>query len=143
VTSLNVTWAKYGCYKCNNYKLLILEVNVLRGASEKSDFQNYINKNTVQYPAVWHGDGGTLFGTATGNGTSGNPEYLIKPDKTFKKDPSVTDINTAGGNVQHVCGTGDQQAPSVSVTAPASGAQLKVGAQQTITWTATDNVGVV
>lgn len=64
----------------------------------------------VEYIAVWHQDGGkspanSNFNSALRNGGSGNPKYLIKPDKSFKKSPSASEINAAGGNVQHVCNT--------------------------------------
>ena len=80
------------------------------GNDTKSAFQNYVTENDMQYVAVWHQEGGKSpagnnFNEALGNGGSGNPQYLIKTDKTFKKSPSASDINTAGGNVQHVCST--------------------------------------
>ena len=45
--------------------------------------------------------------------------------------------------MDYLIGTGDQQAPVVSVTAPGSGEELQQGASYAIEWTATDNVGVV
>ena len=45
--------------------------------------------------------------------------------------------------MDYLIGTGDQQAPVVSVTAPGSGEELQQGATYAIEWTATDNVGVV
>lgn len=45
--------------------------------------------------------------------------------------------------MEYLLGTGDQQAPVVSVSAPGSGEELQQGAAYAIEWTATDNVGVV
>jgi hypothetical protein len=89
VPGLNETWTKYGCDLCDEYELLVLEVNVNRGPSSKSDLQNYMDKNNVEYPAIWHEEGGTDLATATGNGTSGNPKYVIYPDKTYKKTGTI------------------------------------------------------
>ncbi len=67
----------------------MLEVNVNRGSSSKSDLQDYIDENSVEFPAIWHEEGGTDLATATGNGTSGNPKYMIYPDKTFSKTGTI------------------------------------------------------
>ena len=45
--------------------------------------------------------------------------------------------------MDYLLGTGDQQAPVVSVTSPSAGEELQQGATHSIEWTATDNVGVV
>jgi hypothetical protein len=102
VPGLNAYWAKYGCTKCNSYKLFVIEAGCY-GNDTKTAFQGYLTKNSVQYFGTWHQEGGKLFDQALGNGGAGNPEYLIKPDKTFKESPSASDINSAGGNVQHEC----------------------------------------
>lgn len=81
------------------------------GNDTKAVFTNFINNTCkTEYPAVWHQEGGKSpagnnFNEALSNGGAGNPQYLIKPDKTFKKSPTAAEINAAGGNVQHVCGT--------------------------------------
>lgn len=136
---LNSNWSKYGCEKCNTYKLLILSVNF---SNSKSSFQGWIDQNNATHPCVAKEDGGTEFKNALNNGNVGGPKYLIKPDKTFKKNPSSSEIDNAGGNEQHVCGN-DQQAPTVSVNSPGNSDVLMAGIEQEITWTATDNFGVV
>ena len=45
--------------------------------------------------------------------------------------------------MDYLLGTGDQQAPVVSVTLPSGGEDLQPGTTFSIEWTATDNVGVV
>ncbi len=73
------------------------------GNDSKSKFENAMDSWGVEYLAVWHQEGGKALDAALGNGGSGNPKYLIKPDKSFKKSPTASDINTAGGNEQHEC----------------------------------------
>ncbi len=63
------------------------------------------NTCKAEYPAVWHQEGGKKFDSALKNGGSGNPKYLIRPDKTFKKSPTASEINNAAGNEQHDCQT--------------------------------------
>ena len=80
------------------------------GNDTKSAFENAMEDWGVEYIAVWHQEGGKSpagnnFNEALNNGGSGNPKYLIRPDKTFKKSPSASEINTAGGNEQHECPT--------------------------------------
>lgn len=76
------------------------------GNDTKSTFTNFIlNKCKTEYPAVWHKEGGKKFDSAVKNNGSGNPHYLILPNKTFKKYPSSTVIKNAGGNKPHVCQT--------------------------------------
>ncbi len=50
----------------------------------------------IEYLGVAYQDGGNTLATVTGNGGSGNPKYLIYPDKTFLKWPSSTDLVDAG-----------------------------------------------
>ena len=111
------------------------------GNDTKSVFENAMEDWGVEYIAVWHQEGGIDFDAALGNGGAGNPKYLIRPDKTFKKSPTTSEINTAGDNEQHVCG--DQQAPTVNVTSPGSSDVLVVGTIHEITYSAEDNVGVI
>lgn len=75
------------------------------GNDTKSVFENAMEDWGVEYIAVWHQEGGKDFDAALNNGGAGNPQYLIRPDKTFKKSPTASEINTAGGNEQHVCPT--------------------------------------
>ena len=126
---------------CDAYKLLVIDAGCY-GNDTKATFENFIiNTCKTEFPAVWHQEGGKAFDAALNNGGAGNPQYLIRPDKTFKKSPTASEINTAGGNVQHVCN--DQQAPTVSVTSPGNSDVLMVGTEHEITYTAEDNVGVV
>lgn len=99
---LNQYWAKYGCEKCDTYKLLVLSVNF---SNSKSDFRSWISQYNCTHPGVAKEEGGKEFNTILSNNNYGGPKYLIKPDKTFVKRPSSSQINSAGGNVQHVCGT--------------------------------------
>jgi len=101
----------------------VLEVNV--GSSDtKSAFQNYVNNNNVQYPAVWYGDGGWDLGTATGNGGTGNPKYVIYPDKTYAK------TGTIPSSIQpHVCGT-----VYMNLSSPNGGESFEQGRTYPITW---------
>jgi hypothetical protein len=102
VPGLNATWAKYGCEKCDSYKLLVLSVNF---SDSKSSFLNWIDQQNCTHPCVAKEEGGSQFNTNLNNQNYGGPKYLIKPDKTFKKSPTAAEIDNAGGNVQHVCPT--------------------------------------
>ena len=97
---MNARWVKYGCTKCDNYSVLTLTVNF---SDSKSSFQSsYITKYGVKNPAVAKEEGGSLINAALSNGGTAGPKYLIKPDKTFKKNASDYDISSAGLKA-HVC----------------------------------------
>jgi hypothetical protein len=102
VPGLNATWAKYGCEKCDTYKLLVLSVNF---SDSKSAFTSWISQQNATHPCVAKEEGGREFNIELENNNYGGPKYLIKPDKTFKKYPTTSEIDNAGGNVQHVCPT--------------------------------------
>lgn len=99
---LNTTWAKYGCEKCDTYKLLVLSVNF---SDSKSAFASWIDQQNCTHPCVAKEEGGSEFNINLDNNNYGGPKYLIKPDKTFKTSPTASEIDDAGGNVQHVCPT--------------------------------------
>lgn len=103
---LNNAWKTFGCTKCTNYPLLVLEACIGRGDS-KSDFTAYITKNNIQYPCVWHAEGGMKFDTITNNEGYSNPKHLIFPNKTSKELSHTTwekQLDSAGIK-PHVCGT--------------------------------------
>ena len=99
---LNATWAKYGCEKCDTYKLLVLSVNF---SDSKSAFEGWIDTYDCTHPGVAKEEGGSKFNIELDNNNYGGPKYLIKPDKTFIKSPTASEIDNAGGNKQHVCTT--------------------------------------
>ncbi len=102
---------------------MVLEVNVNRGPSSKQNFKDYCTKNNVKFPAIFHGEGGTGLGTATGNGISGNPKYMIYPDKTFAKTGTIP-----SSIKEHVCG------PTLKIAYPVGGEKLEQGSVYIIKW---------
>lgn len=74
-------------------------------SDRKSAFKNWISQNRCTHPGVAKEEGGVDFKNALKNGNVGGPKYLIKPDKSVIKRPSSSQINDAGGNVQHNCQT--------------------------------------
>jgi len=125
---------------CDDAQLLVLETNV-RSSDSKESFVNYCSTNNVEYPAVWSGEGGRAIADALGIGVVGNAKYFIRPDKTFKYGVYTTDFEKEGIE-EHTCGV-DHIAPVVSVLTPGEGLILIINEEYDITWTATDNVGVV
>lgn len=99
---LNATWAKYGCEKCDTYKLLVLSVNF---SDSKSAFEGWIDTYDCTHPGVAKEEGGSEFNTNLDNQNYGGPQYLIKPDKSFIRNPSTSEIDDAGENEQHACPT--------------------------------------
>jgi hypothetical protein len=114
VPDLNTAWATYGCDKCDDFNLYIFETNV-SNSDTKNAFQDYLDENSVEYLSIWSQDGGRALGDATGNGGTGNPKYLISPDKTyFKMDYGTwqTQLQDAGLE-PHTCNTPVTQEKSV------------------------------
>lgn len=142
---MNALWAKYGCTICDAYPVLVLTVNF---SDSKSSFQtNFITKYGAKSVCVPKEDGGTTFNTALKNQNYGGPTYLICPNKTVignvSQNISATESDIIKAGIKpHVCGS-DLVAPTITITAPVSGAVLKVGSVAQIKWTATDNVSVV
>jgi hypothetical protein len=115
VPALNTTWKTYGCTKCDKYSVLVIDANVA-SSDTKTAFQNYITNNKVQYPGVLCGDGGSAFDKALKNQGYGNPEYWIRPDKTyFPHDIETEDLDVnaeikKAGLTPHVCAVPVQEA---------------------------------
>ena len=101
---MNNRWDTYGCDKCDNYGLLVLESN---NSNTKPSFQDYVNTHHVEYPAVASSEGGSDFNRGLGNSGSGNTEYFIKPDKSFVYIPFLqTDKMIQDAGIEpHECGT--------------------------------------
>jgi len=139
---MNSLWAKYGCTKCSNYSCFVAIINIIDATST---FNGWIAKNNMKCPGIPCENGGSDFNKALNNTSTGST-YLIKPDQTFSKTTDLGDEKDfiAAGIIPHSCGGIDIIAPVVSaITTPASGAVLNGGSIQTITWSATDNTGIV
>lgn len=110
-----------------------MEVNV-KTSDSKSGFQSYLNQYNCQYPAILGGEGGAQISNAVGNGTSGNPKYLIYPDKTYGRYTSLP------STVQpHDC----NPTPTIKVTYPDGGESLQKDRECEITWTSKNITGNV
>lgn len=119
---------------CDDYDLLVLEVNVSNGDS-KSAFGDYLSRNNCEYPGIWSQEGGRPISDEVGNGGSGNPKYMIYPDKTYAR------TSTIPPTVQpHVCGGGN---PKITVKTPNGGESIEKNSAYDITWTSTKVTGNV
>lgn len=72
----------YDAFGKNDSTLLIFEVNAAN--QTHSQYSNWFG-NKVKYGVVFNDEGGRGLDITVGNGGSGNPEYLIKPDRSFTK----------------------------------------------------------
>lgn len=100
--SLNQAWKTYGCTKCDKYSLLVIDVDIAKNDS-RSGLEGYNTKNNVQYPSVLYGSGGSQWDAALNNQGYGNPEYWIKPDKSFVRQPNISSEIAKAGLKPHVC----------------------------------------
>ena len=103
---MNSYWSTYGCNipGCTTYPVLVLTVNF---SDSKANFQSgFITPLGVCVPKE---DGGSTFNTILSNANYGGPTYLIKPDKSFTKNPSLISTLTSLGVQPHVHGGGITQ----------------------------------
>jgi hypothetical protein len=81
---------------------LVIDVNIAKNDS-RSGLEGYNTKNNVQYPSVLYGSGGSQWDAALNNQGYGNPEYWIKPDKSFVRQPTISSEIAKAGLKPHVC----------------------------------------
>jgi len=108
---------------------------------------DYVNRIGLTAPFVIPEDGGERFCTLNGFSYGGN-SFVITPDKKIINAGSYAiggaQILTSQGVQPHNCsGGGDVISPTITISAPAANAVLKSGTVQDVTWSASDNVGVV
>jgi len=125
---LNKLYYEYGE---NENTLLVYEVNV--SSNKDETFYDWAENNGggVDYSVVLHKNGGQMFDYAVGNNGTGNPKYLLYPDRTYKDVSNdyreqILEAKTSFGDLQG--------SPFLVVFSPDGGEYFNLGEEVTIEW---------